>query len=132
MHRFLTRANIDHYLGLLYSHDLSAHDRSVVTMLLVTEGEKLSVDLGDLEFAELRAASGRERLARSKQARDAGVFGTPEREQADRTLVNVENTQTQLEDICQRLRAGIASSRKLNSAVVRNGTRAACQARDAR
>ncbi|MCW1990817.1 hypothetical protein ABIE85_002141 [Bradyrhizobium diazoefficiens] len=112
MHRFQTRSNIDHYLGVLYNHDLSPHDRSVVTMLLVAEGEKLSIDLGDLEFAELRAASGRERLTRSKQSRDVSVFGAPEREQADRTLVNVENTQTQLEHICDRLRAGIASSRK--------------------
>lgn len=112
MNRYVTRANIDHYLGLLYGHDLSPHNRSLITMLLMAEGEKLSFDLVDLEFAELRAASGRERLTRSKTVRDAGVFGVPEREQADRTLVNVENTQTELEDICLRLRTGIASSRK--------------------
>ena len=112
MNRYVTRANIDHYIGLLYGHDLSPHNRSVVAMLLVAEGERLSFDFVDLEFAALRAASGRERLTHSKTVRDAGLFGTPEREQADRTIVNVENTQTQLEDICQRLRAGIASSRK--------------------
>ena len=90
-------------------------------MLLVAEGEKLSFDLGDLEFAELRAARGRERLTRCKAIRDAAVFGTPEREQADRTLVNAENTQIQLEDICLRLRAGIASSRKIAPSALKRG-----------
>lgn len=112
MHQYVARANIDHYLGLLYRHDLSPHNRSVVTMLLVAEGEKLRFDVADLEFAELRAASCHERLMRSKAVRDACLFGTPERVRADSALVNVENVQTQLEDICHRLRAGIASSRK--------------------
>ncbi|PSO14062.1 hypothetical protein C7G42_33450 [Bradyrhizobium sp. MOS003] len=112
MHRYVARSNIDHYLGLLYAHGLSPHDRSAVTMLLVAEGEKLGFVPEDLEFAELRAASGRVRVTRLKAARDADAFGTPERERADRTVVNVENTQTQLEDICHRLRVEISSSRK--------------------
>jgi hypothetical protein len=81
-------------------------------MLLVAEGEKLGFDVADLEFAELRAASCHDRLTRSKALRDACVFGTSERGHADGALINVENVQTQLEDICHRLRAGMTSSRK--------------------
>jgi len=75
--------------------------------VLIEEEDKLSHDLEQLEFAERRVADGRERVNRVRNARDAFAFGTPEREKADRLLINVENIQTILEDTCHRLRGKV-------------------------
>jgi hypothetical protein len=47
MDRFVAKANIDHYLGLLDSTDLSPHNRSTITKLLVAEEDKLSRSRGE-------------------------------------------------------------------------------------
>ena len=104
MHEFVAKANIDHYLGLLEDKNLAPHTRSIVTKLLIFEEDKLSYDLEQLEFAESRAACGRERVSHVRQMRDSFSVGTAERSQADALLVNFENRQTLLEDLCHRLR----------------------------
>ncbi len=109
MHRYVARANVDHYLGLLNGGDLAPHNRNTITKLLIAEEDRLSHDLEHLEFAESRAASGRERVNHVKNLRRVFAVGTPEREHADRLLVNVENLQTLLEDFCHRLREKINS-----------------------
>ena len=104
MHRYIARGNIDHYLGILNGSDLAPDSRSTIVKLLIDEEDKLSHDLEQLEFAETRAADGRARLTRVRNQRDAFVFGSSERDQAERLLVNIENLQTLLEDFCHRLR----------------------------
>ncbi|MBR0686770.1 hypothetical protein JQ612_31555 [Bradyrhizobium manausense] len=109
MHRYVARANLDHYLDLLNGDALAAHNRATITKLLVEEEDKLGHDLEQLEFAETHAANGRQKVDHVRRLRDAFAFGTTEREQADRLLVNYENLQTLLEDFCHRLRARINS-----------------------
>jgi len=108
MNRFVARANIDHYLGLLEGA-LLPQNRSTITKLLIAEEDKLSHDLEQLEFAETRAADGRRRLNRVRNLFQSFAMDTPEREQAGRLLVNIENLQTLLEDFCHRLRAQVTS-----------------------
>ena len=107
MHRYIARANIENYLHLLIGIGLGAEKRTMVTKLLIEAENELSHDLEQLEFAERRVADGRERVNRVRNARDAFAFGTPEREKADRLLINVENIQTILEDTCHRLRGKV-------------------------
>ncbi len=52
MHRYIARANIDHYLHVLNSTDLTAQNRETVTKLLLGEEDRLSHDLEQLQFAE--------------------------------------------------------------------------------
>ncbi len=49
MDRFIARANIDHYFGLLNGTGLVADKRAAVTKMLIEE-DKLSHDLEQLEF----------------------------------------------------------------------------------
>ena len=44
-----------------------------------------------------------------KRLSDKFAFGTPEREQGERTLANLENLQTMLEDFCHRLRKKVSA-----------------------
>jgi len=109
VHRFIAHANVDRYIGLLNDGDLAPDNRRTITTLLIAEEDKLSHDLEHLQFAEIRAANGRERLKQIKMLREGFAFGTSERERAERILVNVENTQTMLENLCIRLRAKVNS-----------------------
>jgi hypothetical protein len=102
MHRFIAKANIDHYLQLLDGPDLSPQNRSIITKLLIVEKDKLSHDLEQLEFAEIRAANGRKRLNRVRQLRDATDPAL--RENAERLVVNIEAIQNLLEGFCHHLR----------------------------
>jgi hypothetical protein len=104
VHQYIARTNVDHYLGLLSDHDLASDKRAVITKLLIEEVHKLSRDLEHFEFAETRAANGRDRVNHTRKLRDSIAFGTPEREQAELVLVEMENLQTVLEDCCHRLR----------------------------
>ncbi len=104
MSDFVVKANIDHYLDLLDNHNIAHETRSIVTKLLIFEEDKLSYDLEQLEFAESRAASGRERVSHVRRIRDALTVGTAEHSQAEALLINFENRQTLLEDLCHRLR----------------------------
>lgn len=104
MSDFVVKANIDHYLELLQNHNIAHETRGIITKLLIFEEDKLSYDLEQLEFAESRAATGRERVSRVRQIRDALTVGTAEHDQAEALLINFENRQTLLEDLCHRLR----------------------------
>ncbi len=109
MHRFVAKANVDHYIGLLNGSDLAPGHRTSITKLLIEEEDKLSHDLEHLEFAEQKAANGRDHVRCVRAARDGFAFGTADRELAERLLVNCENLQTVLEDFCHSLRAKINS-----------------------
>ena len=109
MERYVARTNVDHFIGLLNGADLAPQSRSTITKLLIAELDKLGHDLEHLEFAERRTATGRERVNQVKALRETFAFGTEEREQADRLLVNVENLQTLLEDFCHLLRERVNS-----------------------
>ncbi len=109
MHRYIARTNVDHYIGLLAGGELAAENRSTITKLLIAEEDKLGRDLEHLEFAESRAARGRDRLNHLKSQREYFAFGAREREQVERLLINLENLQTLLEDFCHRLREKINS-----------------------
>jgi hypothetical protein len=109
MHRFVVRANVDHFIGLLRDRDLSPNDRKQVTRLLIAELDNLAHDLEHLDFAKRKVSEGRYRVSHVRHVRDGHPFGTTEREQAERLLISCENLQTVLEDFCHRLRAKINS-----------------------
>ncbi len=105
--RFIARANIDDYLGLLNDHDLSPEKHAMVTKLLIAEEDKLGNDLEQLEFAESRAAQGRDRL---HKMRVKCYFAHPEiRAEAERLVYNFEAIQELLEGLCHQLRAKASS-----------------------
>lgn len=106
MHRFVARENIDHYLGILNSDILLALDkRETIIKFLVAELDKLNHDVEQLEFAESRAAKGRERLNRVRALSDAAE---PEDRANHKLLVaNVEAIQDLLEAFCHQLRASV-------------------------
>jgi hypothetical protein len=106
---FVCHANIDNYVSTLNSDILLSPDkRATIIELLITELEKLSHDLEQLEFAETRAANGRERLKQVRHLRDNAAPAI--RENAERLVANVEAVQQLLEDSCRRLRAKVESS----------------------
>lgn len=109
MHRFVAKANVDHFIGLLNGNGLTPDKRTAITKLLIAELDKLAHDLDHLEFAEKKAAEGRDRVIRVRDSRNGHPFGTSEREQAERLLVGCENLQTVLEDFCHRLREKVNS-----------------------
>jgi hypothetical protein len=109
MHRCIARENIDHYLGILQADVVLGPDkRETVVRLLIAEEDKLSHDLEQLEFAETRAANGRQRLKQVRRLRDGADPAI--RGNAERLVVNIEATQRLLEDFCHRLRARVNSS----------------------
>ncbi|MBR0687975.1 hypothetical protein JQ594_18760 [Bradyrhizobium manausense] len=108
MNQFVARANIDHYLGLL-DRELLPQNRGTITKLLIVEEDKLGHDIEQLEFAENRATNGRRRLNHIRNLFESFAPDTPEREQAGRLLVNLENLQMLLDEFCHRLRAQITS-----------------------
>ncbi|MCP1909258.1 MULTISPECIES: hypothetical protein [unclassified Bradyrhizobium] len=97
MYGHVARANIDRYLSVLYSTDLTHHERQAVTKLLLGELDKLGHDPAQLEFAEKRAANGRERVNHARRLRESYALGTTEREESDRLLVAVESLQSLLD-----------------------------------
>ena len=109
MHRFIARANVDHFIGLLNGSDLTTDKRTAITKLLVAEFDKLADDREHLEFVEKKVTEGRDRVNHARGTRDGHPFGTTDREQAERLLVSFENLQTVLEDFCHRLRSRVHS-----------------------
>jgi hypothetical protein len=85
MRDFIHRANIDHYIELLNNPDLATDKRATITKLLVAEEDKISHRQEQLEFAESRAAKGRERLSQPRSMRDDK--NSTDRAGADRRLV---------------------------------------------
>jgi hypothetical protein len=102
MDRYIARANIDHYLGLLDGRDIPSERRAVIVKLLVDEEDRLGHDLEQLEFAESRAAEGRSRLKRLQDM--LSVAAPADRAQAERLLANFEAIQKLLDGFCHHLR----------------------------
>ena len=102
MDKFIARVNIDHYIGLLNDPGLAPKVRATVTTLLRQEMDKLRGDLEQHNFAERRAADGRDQLKHLRSRLDL----TPERHraEAERVVANVEAVQHVLEDFCHQLR----------------------------
>jgi hypothetical protein len=72
MQRFVARENINHYIGILNSDILVAPEkRETIIKLLVAELDNLNHYAEQLEFAESRAAKGRDRLDRVRALSDA-------------------------------------------------------------
>ncbi|MGV7214238.1 hypothetical protein [Bradyrhizobium sp. UFLA05-112] len=109
MDRYIAQANIDHYLSLLNSADLSEKNRDTIMKLLIATEDALSYDLEQLEFAERRAATGRSRVSYLTNLRNHFVVGSADRERADRLLANFEILQRQLEELCHRMRERVNS-----------------------
>lgn len=111
MDRFIARANIDHYLYLLGQADLGPEKRAAVTKMLIEEEDKLSRDLEHLEFAQVRAATGRDRLNGLRQKRDGFAEHSAQRATAERLIANFEGIQQLLDDFCHHLQARVNGSR---------------------
>jgi hypothetical protein len=106
MQWFIARENIDHYLGILNSDvSLAPEKRVVIIKLLTAELDKLSRDPEQLEFAETRAASCRERL-KHVGARPADTEA--DRANAARLVADLKVTQDLLKDFCHRLRTEVS------------------------
>ena len=102
MDRFVARANVDHYIGLLNDPGLAAEKRATVMTLLMQEVDMLRGDFEQLEFAERKAADGRNRLHHLRSELDSTT--EPHRAEAERVLANAEATQHLLERFCHQLR----------------------------
>ena len=102
MDSFIARANIDHYIGLLNKDDLSPKTRATVTKLLIEEMDGLTHDTEQLEFAETRAANGRNQLNRMRS--ELELSAPQHRAQAEQLVANLEATQKLLDVFCHHLR----------------------------
>lgn len=109
MHRYVARANVDHYLSILSGNDLTIQHRSTTMALLIAELDKLSEDVEHLAFAESKIENSRQQVARAASIRDSFPAGTSERDHAERHLVQLENVRTALDDFCHRLRSNLSS-----------------------
>jgi len=108
MDRYTSRSNVDRFLHLLEDVELPSDRRATVTKLLIEEEDKLARDLEQLQFAESRAASGRDRINFLRQRLD-GVTEN-HRPALERLLANFEAIQLLLDGFCLQLRA-LAQSR---------------------
>ena len=107
---YIFRANIDHYLELLYEDNLATEKRAMVSKLLIEEEDKLARYQEQLEFAENRAADGRTRLDAARQKLDGIDPFAAHRPAAERLVANFEATQRLLEEFCLQLRAKVTNS----------------------
>lgn len=87
MHRYVARANIDHYVEILKDMSLSTQRRSTT----------------------IKVSASRQQVAQAAARRDSLALGTSARENAERYLIHLENVHTVLDDFCHRLRHRIAS-----------------------
>jgi hypothetical protein len=104
MNRFVAQANIDHYLDLLKNCDVPAHNRSTINKLLIEEENKLGRDREQLEFAESRAATCRNRADRQRRLLDSFDPGSSDWVLAERLLVNFESLAQSVEGFCRQMR----------------------------
>ena len=111
MDPFIARANIDHYLSLLKSSDLTSGDRGTITKLLIAEEDKLAHDLEQLEFAASRAAKSKDLVNHVRKLRDGLAEGSADRARADSTLANFEALHTLMEQFCHQMRERVNSRR---------------------
>lgn len=108
MEKYIARANIDHSLTILNADVILRPElRDTLIRRLVAEEDKLNYDLEQLEFAESRAAKGRQRLSQVRRLRDAATGA--HRDLAERLVANVEAIQRLLDSFCQHLRERVNS-----------------------
>jgi hypothetical protein len=107
MDNFIARANIDHYLDLLHHGDLPPEKHTTIVKLLIAEEDKMSHDLEHLQFAEQRAARGRDLLSQLRYVRDGEDL--VDRASAERLITTFETTQSLMDNYCQRLRTRVNS-----------------------
>lgn len=110
MPEFIYHANIDHYLEMLYDHELATEKRTMVMKLLIEEEDKLAHVHEQLEFAESRAANGRTRLNGVRRKLDSIDPSAGHRPAVERLLANIEATQKLLDEFCCQLRAKVMNS----------------------
>lgn len=111
MDRYVAHANIDHYFNLLTVQGLTDGNRDTIVKLMLAEEDKLGRDLEHLQFAEDRAARGRDRLNYLRGLRAAFADGSTEQARADDMLANFETTQNLMEQFCRRMREQVHSNR---------------------
>ena len=111
MDEFVAQANIDHYLDLLKNGDVSFHNRSTISKLLVEEENKLGRSREQLDFAENRAAACRDRADRQRRLLDSFHPGSSEWVLAERQLVNFESLAQYVEGFCQQMRRQLNENR---------------------
>ena len=111
MPNFIFRANIDHCLSLLDDPHLPDAKRAAIIKLLIEEQDKLAHYQEQLDFAESRAANGRDRIERQRRSLDGIDPSDANRQEAERLLASFEEIQKLLEDFCHRLRAKVVQSR---------------------
>lgn len=104
MENFIARANIDRFLSVLNSSDLTETNRSMTTKLLIAEEDKLGHDLEQLEFAEDRTARSQVQVTRLRSLRDGLADGSTERAKADKLLVTFETTHQLMVQFRERMR----------------------------
>ena len=104
MDTFIACANVDHYLSVLNSTDLSPKNRAMVIKLLVAEEDKLSHDLEQLQFAESRLVRSRERVNHLTKLRDGFADGSKDRANAEKVLATFEVTHQLTVQFYQRMR----------------------------
>ena len=109
MYTYVARANIDRYLSLLMEDENPRETRVTITRLLIEEEDKLGHNLEQLEFAETRAATVRDRVNSLRISRNSSVASSLDRAQADRLLANLEAIQQLLEDFCHKIRQRVNS-----------------------
>ncbi len=108
MRNTIYRANIDHCLELVNDPALASDKRADMIKLLIKEEDKLAHDQEQLQFAESRAARGRELLNQIRYLREGEhVDGA----RADQLIAAFETTQGLLERFCDQLLAKVMTSR---------------------
>jgi hypothetical protein len=108
MDGFIARANIDHYLELLHYADLAPEKQATIVKLLIAELDKLGHYQEQLEFAETRAARGRELLTQARSRLNSENLG--EHAEAIRLVSNLQYIQHLLNTFCYQLRARVNSA----------------------
>ena len=106
---FIYRANIDHYLELLYATDLATSKRGTILKLLIEEEDKLARYQEQLEFAEIRLAKSHDRVNHFRDLRDGFADGSDDRKRADSILENIEALHQLLDQFCHRIREQVKS-----------------------
>jgi hypothetical protein len=110
MDRFVACANIDHYLSVLNTTDLSPQNRATIIKLLIAEEDKLSHDLEQLEFAESRFTRSKDRVNHLRKLRDGFADGSTDRANAEKVLATFEVTHQLTEQFCLRMREKVNSN----------------------
>ena len=102
------RLNIDDCLAHLNDPDLPTDKRTEIVKSLLAEEDQLSNNHEQLQFAENRAAKGRELLSQLRYLR---YFDHVDRDCADRLITTFETTQRLLENFCDQMLTKVMSSR---------------------